>query len=835
MAGELVLGAPIAGWAAPLAEVPDPVFAEAMLGDGAAIDPTEGVLHAPCNGVVGVIPAAQHAITLACAGGLEILLHVGLETVALGGGGFRALVAQGQRVAAGDALLAIDLDFVSARAKSLITPMVITELGGYAIARRFTDRLLAVGDPFIELAPAERSLAAAAQETGGAELRREVTVGLEHGLHARPAARVAAALRDRRAEVTVVVGERQANARSPVALMTLGVQAGEVAQLAASGPDAEAVLEMIAGLLIAPDPEPAAPQVARPAPVPPSPTPAGEIRGVCAAPGLAIGPAARLARVHLPVTEQGHGVAAERRALEQALAALKAEVAAAAGAEPDSTRGAVLAAHAVLLDDPELRAEAERRIGEHKSAAFAWRAATGRYSKLLAALADPRLAERVDDLRDLERRGIERLTGQTAPAPEVPAGAILVAEELLPSQLLAVPAGRLAGLAVAGGGPTSHVAILAAAMGLPALVAAGPELAAIEDGATLILDAEAGWLHVSPRAAALKAARRRFAAREDARARARAQALTPAHLTDGTPIAVLANLGSVEDASAAVAAGAEGSGLLRTEFLFLDRAAAPDEAEQAAGYQAIADALGERPLVVRLLDIGADKPAPWLPWPAEQNPALGVRGVRLALRRPDLLQTQLRAILKVRSPGPLSIMAPMVSALAELSAVRAALQAAADDAGCEALPDLGVMVETPAAAMVADQLAAEADFLSIGTNDLAQYVLAMDRGNPALAGDIDALQPAVLRLMATACEGARRHGRPIGVCGGLAGDPAAIPILIGLGVERLSMPAPEIAEAKALIRRLSGETCRALATEALALGSAAEVRALVLARTRTEG
>jgi phosphocarrier protein FPr/phosphocarrier protein len=306
-----------------------------------------------------------------------------------------------------------------------------------------------------------------------------------------------------------------------------------------------------------------------------------------------------------------------------------------------------------------------------------------------------------------------------------------------------------------------------------------------------------------------------------------------AKTTDGLSVAVLANLGGDgAEAQGAVVAGAEGCGLLRTEFMFLDRDEPPGEDEQTARYQAIADALSGRPLVARLLDIGADKPARFLPAAAEENPALGVRGVRLALRRPELLDAQLRALLRVRSPG-LAIMVPMVSRLSELRAVRAALDAVAAELGVAAAPELGVMVETAAAAMIADQLAAEAAFLSLGTNDLTQYALAMDRGHPALAGELDALEPAVLRLIATACQGASKHARPVSVCGALAGDPAAIPILIGLGVSRLSMPASAIAEAKALVRRLSTADCRALADAALDLASAAEVRALALQHARS--
>ncbi|HEY1753062.1 MAG TPA: putative PEP-binding protein, partial [Caulobacteraceae bacterium] len=298
-------------------------------------------------------------------------------------------------------------------------------------------------------------------------------------------------------------------------------------------------------------------------------------------------------------------------------------------------------------------------------------------------------------------------------------------------------------------------------------------------------------------------------------------------MADGARIEVLANLASLADAHAAVAAGAEGCGLLRTEFLFMDRDAAPAEAEQLAAYQAIAEALGGRPLVIRTLDIGADKPVGYLPLPPQPNPALGVRGLRVGLAWPELLRTQLRAILKVRPAGQAQIMLPMVASLAELRAVRATVAELAAALGV-AMPKLGVMVETPAAAVTADLLAAEADFLSVGTNDLAQYALAMDRTSPQLAAQVDALHPAVLRLARQAAAGGAARGRTVAVCGSLASEPPAAPILIGLGVTELSAAPAAIPELKAAIRGLTMGQCRDIAERALASASAAEVRALAL-------
>ncbi len=329
-----------------------------------------------------------------------------------------------------------------------------------------------------------------------------------------------------------------------------------------------------------------------------------------------------------------------------------------------------------------------------------------------------------------------------------------------------------------------------------------------------------------PNRAAVAAARARLAERTAVRVAARAAAATDCRTADGRRIEIFANLGSVADAETAVAAGAEGCGLLRTELLFLDRATSPGVAEQARHYQAIADVLGPRPLILRTLDIGGDKPAPYLALPAEENPALGLRGVRVGLAQPELLRDQLRAALAVTPPPRLLL--PMIASVAELIAVRVQVDAVTAELGCER-PALGVMIETPAAAVTADLLAAHADFFAIGTNDLSQYVLAMDRGNPAVAGGIDALHPAVLRLIAQTCAGAAKHARPVGVCGGLASDFAATAILIGLGVGELSAVPALVPELKALVRRLDSGACGELARAALETESAAAVRALVAA------
>ena len=811
------LHAPMAGWLTALDSVPDPVFAERMMGEGLAIDPLDGVIRAPCAATVIAIAPTRHSVTLRLANGAELLIHVGLETVALAGEGFAARARDGETVTLGQPLLTLDMDAVAARAKSLITPITVTS-EGFALTPLAMDARVKAGDPIAEIASI--AVAAGAFDISDDTTRCVIQVPLANGVHARPAARIVTALKPFAAEVMIVARGKAANARSIVALLAAGIRRDDEIEISGRGSDARAAVAAVAVLI-----EQGMDEAAHaPVVVATPPRADGLIRGVRAAPGVAMGAVVQLRLQQIAVREDGDGVAAESEALDRARADLLHAPRAASGPGPGSD---VVAAHRALLDDPELLAAARGRIAQGRSAAFAWRAAIRGHADAIRATDDPLLIERIADLTDIERQMIARLAGTEPPPPPLPAGAILITDELLPSQFLALDPTRIAGICTAAGGPTAHAAILAASAGVPMVVAAGAGVLAIPDGRLVILDADAATLDAAPDPLRSEVARSRIAGR-DARIFAQASAAQdPCVMADGTRIEIFANLASIDGAVQAVAAGAEGCGLLRTEFLFLERSSAPDEEEQRTAYAAVASALGGRPLIVRTLDIGGDKPVAYLPFPHEDNPALGARGIRFSLARPDLLATQFRAILRGVPAAQCRIMLPMVIDASELAAARAILDEARLATGAAAPVPLGVMIETPAAALLAQSLAQEADFLSVGSNDLTQYALAVDRGNPAVAAKIDALHPAVLRLIRIAAEGASAHGRWLGVCGGIASDPASAAILIGLGVTELSATPAAIPALKAQVRALTLAGCRTLASRALAASTAAEVRAML--------
>jgi phosphocarrier protein FPr/phosphocarrier protein len=824
----LILLAPLPGWATPLEEVPDEVFAGRLLGDGVAIDPTGGTLHAPCDGEVIAAPASKHALTLRATAGVEILMHVGIDTVAMEGEGFEMHVAPGQRVHAGDRLLTFDLDLVARRAKSLLTPILVLDGAGPKITSRQQGRAVEVGEPLLELALAPPGVQPANPLHVSAA--RVMPVKLEHGIHARPAALLVRSLKPYSADVVVAAHGREASARSAVALMSLGVRHGDVIEVRAAGADAGPALAALEEALargakalpasrrsaqLHRASQPASPRVS---------LEGGPLAGVVASPGLAVGVAVHLSRSTVRVSEVGLGVTRESAELERALGAVRARLAETMGSQQGVAHD-IAEAHEMLLDDPELLARAQAFIAQGSSAGHAWRQSIQASIEVLRGLDDERLRERADDLTDLESQVLAALAPGGDASRELPPDAILIARELLPSQLLGLDSSRLKGICLAGGGPTSHVAILAAARGLPALVALGPQVLEVPEATPLVLDGKAGLLEVNPGAARLEAARVSLKARQAQEV----DALTgECRTSDGERIVLLANIGSLEEAGAAVRQGAEGCGLLRTELLFLDRAAAPDEAEQLACYQQIARALEGRPLTIRTLDAGGDKPIPYLPLPPEDNPALGLRGVRTSLAYPQLLAVQLAAILAVEPAGQCRILLPMINDVSEIRAVRKMIDEACQKSGRTRATEVGVMIETPAAALTADRLAAEADFFSIGTNDLTQYTLAMDRGHPQLAGRLDGLHPAVLRLIAATVQAARARGRRVSVCGGLASDLVAVPVLLGLGVHELSAVAAVIPQLKARIARTSIKECRELAQEALEAETAQAVRALAL-------
>ena len=667
-----------------------------------------------------------------------------------------------------------------------------------------------------------------------------LTVGNPLGLHARPAARFVQTAGGFDADITVTnltTGRGPASGRSLNGIATLGVRQGHEIGVSASGSQAGEALAALEALAERDFDDQPTVQVAPPGRTarPQEETP-GALLGLPAAPGTALGAARhfRAAAPEVPTTP-ATDLQGEWEALERALGRVRAEIQAtrdSVAARAGEYSAAIFDAHLLFLDDDALLEPARRGIFEQRrNAADAWYSAAETMAAEYRSLDDEYLAARAEDLGGVARQVVAELVGGEALPTAVVEPGIVIAADLTPSDTAALDRGLVRGIATAYGAPTSHSAILARSLGIPAAVGLGDELLDVPEGVPLALDGDAGAVFVDPAEELVHDYERRSAEREEAAKRARASAQRPARTQDGRRIEVVANVGAPDDVDAAVANGAEGVGLLRTEFLFLERDSLPTEDEQYAAYADMAGRLEGRPLILRTLDVGADKPLPYVPRRAEANPFLGVRGIRLGLAQPELLETQLRAALRVAAAHPLKVMFPMVTILAELRQARSLLgrarnqlQERGETAG---RMEVGIMVEVPAAALAAESFAPELDFFSIGTNDLVQYTMAAERGNDAVASLADGLHPAVLRLIRTVAEAAEAHGKWVGVCGELASDPVAVPLLVGLGVSELSVNAPAIPATKEAVRRVDAEAAQALAVQAERLSSADEVRASV--------
>jgi phosphoenolpyruvate-protein phosphotransferase/dihydroxyacetone kinase phosphotransfer subunit len=690
------------------------------------------------------------------------------------------------------------------------------------------------------------------------------TVVNPQGLHARPAAALVRTAVAFDADITVAdvtTGRGPASARSLNAVATLGVLRGHVVEARASGPQARQALASIRALADGGFGDPAAagpPPGAEPplavgpplAAEPPSkgsppragppfeiaPPPSGSVLpGLPASPGVAIGAARWLGAEPQTIPEgPGQGAPAEWAALRRALAATADEIGRSAtslAARSDGYETRIFDAHTLFLEDEALIEPAHRAVFEDgKSAPRAWADAVAAAVAVWEGLDDPYQRARAADLRGVGDQVLGHLLGRPA-GVALPSQGIVVAADLTPAQTAALDRSLVLGIACAGGGPTSHSAILARSLGIPAVVALGESLLAVPEGTLLALEGDAGTVTVEPSPDALKEVEEHRARGVRRAAEARAHAHEPAVTRDGLVVEVAANVSGPAEVPQALAAGADAVGLLRTEFLFLQSGHLPDQEEQERAYRAAAEALAGRPLTLRTLDVGADKDFPYLPVARERNPLLGLRGIRLGLHHPELLLIQLRAALRVAADHRLRIMLPMVTTVEEVLSARALLQEARESLAGTGTPasqsvELGMMVEVPGTALTAQSFVAHVDFFSVGTNDLAQYALAAERGNAAVAALADGLHPAVLQLIERTASVAAEGGLWVGVCGEVAADPLAVPLLLGLGVTELSLTPSGIPIVKQAVRTVEADAARRLAGLALAAGSSEEVRDL---------
>jgi phosphoenolpyruvate-protein phosphotransferase/dihydroxyacetone kinase phosphotransfer subunit len=702
--------------------------------------------------------------------------------------------------------------------------------------------------PIGEEAP-PASMTEAPPAPNGPSCSVDVVVPNPIGLHARPAALFVQAASQFASRITVqnvTQGREPVDAKSMMQVASQGTaRHGECIRIAARGEDADEAIAALRALVEAgfgememgkegaigsqpPTSQPVSRRVARQAP-PPS-----RLQGIGASEGYAVAPAFVYRRPDLHVerravddsqAEIGHF----RRALEIARRQLDRVQQHVAGATNEQT-GRIFEFHRMILEDAELlRAIEDEIVAERCNAEAAVSDVIGQWVSTFQNLDDALMRARTVDVRDAGNRLLAVLTGTVPVQPgQLTQPVVVVAEDLAPSEMALLDRAWVRGICTALGGRTSHAVILARTWGIPAVVGLGERILAVPPGSTVALDGDTGVVEVNPSPEAVRTYRARQERLIQVQAEALAHAAEPAITRDGRRVHVVANIGDVASAREAIQYGAEGVGVLRTEFMYLGRTTLPDEEEQYAAYLAIAQVLGQRPLIVRTLDVGGDKQFPSLDVGPEMNPFLGVRAIRLCLERPDIFQPQLRAILRAGVGHNVKVLFPMMATRDEVVQARAALDQARRDLATNGIlhadqVKVGIMVEIPAAAINADVLAPEVDFFSIGSNDLTQYTLACERGNERLSHLYHSLDPAVLRLIRRVVQAAHGAGKWAGLCGEMAGQRIAIPLLLGLGVDEFSMTPRAIPAAKKMIRLLSTEKARGIADHALSLATASEV------------
>lgn len=565
-----------------------------------------------------------------------------------------------------------------------------------------------------------------------------------------------------------------------------------------------------------------------------------QFQGVAASRGIGIGPVFQFRRAGLSFKSHCiEDVEAELQRLEEALKIASEQIARVyekAQKEATADQAEIFQAQLMMVEDPEFMGQVRQMIRDETINAEAALAKVAQaYSDTLRVMDDEYFAARALDVQDVANRILRILLGVAeSPTEGLIHPAIIFADDLSPSDTVLLDKRLVLGFCTAQGSATSHTAILARSLGLPAVAGAGPEVLQIQNGTQVIVDGDNGTLLVEPSPEVIEMYKSRRESSHAIRVEAMKHAFEPAVTRDGKRYEVSANVGNIESSRKALENGAEGIGLLRTEFLYLERQNMPGEEEQYQAYKQILDLYKEKPVILRTLDIGGDKELPYLEMPKELNPFLGLRAIRLCMAKPNLLKAQLRAALRAGVGNNLWIMYPMVATANEVRAANKILQECQEElkADGKAYADakIGIMVEIPSAAINADQLAKVVDFFSIGTNDLSQYTMAADRTNPLVENLSDAFQPAVLRLIRNTIQAAHAQGKWVGMCGELAGEPEAVPILVGLELDEFSVNPPVIPLVKQIIRSLDSREMKELAKAALDLESPDEIKALVRER-----
>lgn len=820
----LTLYGPIAGKLLDLSKIPDEAFAQKMLGDGIAVKPQENFIYAPTDAVIKNLHKCLHAIVLE-KDGFEIMIHIGIDSVSLKGQRFKTFVQEGDKVIRGQKLIEFDRDFLTQYAKDNTIVMIIVSPPNVKLKKENLSKVDLQTKVF-EVFSEQNDKTNTILNDDSAVLTEEFLVSNGTGLHARPAGEVAKLAQNfKNTDIFIIKNGNRSNAKSVVEILRLSIDYGDRIQISSCGEKAsEASAEIkkfiqtkLRDNMIDKNNKRITNEF----------NTSGEIKikGVGIFDGLSMGKSYLIKDIQFKLEEKSTLSPEEElskflTALNNVKSALDKERHAIYG---QKEREEILLAHITILEDPFLIQETRQAISKGYSAAFAFSSAVERAIEVLKNTGNEILRSRIADFIDLESRILTNLTGTDYGLPNFQEDTILIARELLSHHLKDINS-HVTGIIMAEGSTLSHVSIMIKNLGIPTIIGASPVVMEIPDGKDIILDSKSGVITVNP--SNITEIKQKVQSMKINREKNLLHAFEAAKTIDGTEIIINGNVGTLDQAKQSAQQGGQGIGLVRTEFLFANAKEPPTEREQYKIYQEMADSQNGNPIIIRTLDVGADKHIPFISQIREDNPILGRRGVRTSFANINLFKTQLRAIMQVKPYGIAKIMIPMVTFLEEIKTVKRFVKEEQKKLGIDKV-SLGMMMEVPAAAIMAKEFAKEVDFFSIGTNDLTQYTLALDRSHPTLNFLSDSLNPSVLHMINSIIEGAESQNIPVGVCGAVASEPAGAILLIGLGIRSLSVVPNMIADIKALIRQLDIKKCEKVAQKALKCTNVEEVRSLI--------
>jgi phosphoenolpyruvate-protein phosphotransferase len=825
---EFSLHMPCKGILLSLSQVPDPVFSEKMVGDGFAIDPLEDTLYSPVQGIVKNISKTKHAITIETEKGINVIIHFGLESIVLDGRGIEIFVKKNNVVGIKNALMKFDISYISPKIKSFITPIIISDYKGIALKQNTPgiferhSKVLSVDNlNKIDVFSKNDAIDDTAKQA-----EQKVIINNLHGIHARPAAKIAKAAKAYKSFITINDKHKKANAKSLIDIMSLGLKYQEEATLKASGNDADIAIKAISDIILNLHDENET-IVAEEKDL----STIGKVNGkqyfgIAASKGQAIGRLIGTTEIDFVFDKHSINTEVEQNRLSSAIKSYSKSLDNSLGKDDlDKEKESIISAHIELLKDEKLLDMSRKYIfEENNTAEFAWQNTSLKIIETLKLSNNKIMVDRCADIKDIYKQILLLLTGQKTSQKKYPENTILFAQEFTLSDILHLDK-NIIGLVSVKGGRTSHVAIVAGNKCIPLIIQVNTNITNYLNQ-EVILDAdsiEQATIEVDPTVDKKRDFLDSIKKSKDVLRSMQESVLLPATTRDRTNIECYMNINSVDECKNFLESGADGIGLFRTEFIYINKKSAPSEDEQFQIYKNIINSLEGRPTIIRTLDAGGDKEIPYLNLEKEMNPFLGIRGIRLTLAHPDLLRTQIRALIRTESSN-LQIMFPMVSNIDEFRKAKAIYNEEHEKLGVSTRQKLGIMVEVPSVIMQAEIFAKEVDFMSVGTNDLTQYLLAMDREHNELAKEIDHLHPAVLIALSRIQKVSKEYNTKLSVCGMMASDEEAIAILVGLGISNFSMRRNVLAQNKAFIRKLDKAQSSKIASKVLELDNQVSVR-----------